>query len=1049
MASAGTVEVDVKGNVAPLISAVSGALSGPLSKLGVNVGANTSAFTSGISAASGAAQREFGAVSGAASSVGTSLLKVGAASTAIGVAGIAAGKGLADAFLDAGKETLKLSRLTGGTAEDMSRLRFVAQQSGIGIDKLSGSIVKLSRSASGEGKKTLDQLGVSITDASGKSRSYVDILGDLAAKFESLPNGIEKNALAMKLFGRSGADLIPLLNKGADGIAELAAKSDEFGATLSGKDLEATKDAIKNQRDFTAAIAALKVQLGRELLPAFESVAKVATGFAKAIGVIPGPIKSLVSGFGLMTVTAAAAGGALTIIGAGIKGLSVLVPKTAKDVVVLVETEKAAALAATELAAANTAASESMAIQGVAASKATGQVAAYGVAQAEAAAAQVAAAEASAASAAAIASGRGIGRLQGGAGGVRFYGDAAASSTSALNGTEAAAVASGQAIANSGEAAAAAGGKYAAMTGRLNTIVPQLIAAAVAFEAWSFAVKENNRGYDEAVESSVISTKKLTAAMKDTSEIGAVALTGNLKVVAEAISGISEAGPLSAVDRIKDFFGVFTAVDDKNNRADIAKKQLEDLGEAVKDLPADQARAALDQVRDSMIALGVPADDVKAKLKDLYDQIGVSDPFDEATSNLEGLSGALTDASKGFQGLTSLAQLAVDPFLSLAEANLSLEDAQDGVADAQAKYTSIVQRNTDAIKSARLAVEDANEALRKAKADTGPGSDAADSAEDAVKRAEDKLREIRKAEAQQGADTRQRTQDIAGGKQVTDATFNKDFTGDYADANRELAKAKKKRDEILTGNTEQVRNAADRVTDAQKKLNTELANSGPSSDAARRAMNDVEQAQLAAVRSAEAQQSAQATVNDTLAKFPDAAKFANGYLTQLYESGKITADTMNGVAAAFDAATASVAAFNATPVAPPPPVPQGNKSLFGEFTKGRGVAVEGKVTVGGVARGAVDAWKNLITGGGFFPGFADGGYIAKPTMAQLHANEVILPLSNPGRTAELMNKVGLGGTGGGSITINQTNVNMDPDRTADATVRGVRAAGWKTMAGAI
>jgi hypothetical protein len=57
-------------------------------------------------------------------------------------------------------------------------------------------------------------LGVSVKDSDGTMRSNYEILGDLAEQFKNMPDGIGKATAAQQLFGKTGANLIPLLNSG-------------------------------------------------------------------------------------------------------------------------------------------------------------------------------------------------------------------------------------------------------------------------------------------------------------------------------------------------------------------------------------------------------------------------------------------------------------------------------------------------------------------------------------------------------------------------------------------------------------------------------------------------------------------------------------------------------------------------------------------------------------------------------------------------------------------------------------------------------------------
>lgn len=134
------------------------------------------------------------------------------------------------ASINAADEARKLAQAAGVTTEAFTGLQWAASQSGVSTNDLSTAFARLNRTAvqaanGGKSQAELFQrLGVSVTDAAGAVRSGDQLLVDLAARFAELPDGAEKSAMAIELFGRSGARLIPLLNSGADGIAALVAQ---------------------------------------------------------------------------------------------------------------------------------------------------------------------------------------------------------------------------------------------------------------------------------------------------------------------------------------------------------------------------------------------------------------------------------------------------------------------------------------------------------------------------------------------------------------------------------------------------------------------------------------------------------------------------------------------------------------------------------------------------------------------------------------------------------------------------------------------------------
>lgn len=213
----------------------------------------------------------------------------------LGLAGAAVkfGRDSVKTFTDAAGGAAKWQRIVGGSVEDASRLNFAIKQSGVdttGANKGFGILAKNLDRAAGSSKGTTAMtklLGAGFTDAQGKLLPMGQILPGLMDKFAKMPAGPERTALAMKLFGKSGADMLPFLAKGSSGLAELSAKSDAYGNTLTGSNLDALKKSKAAQRDWSAALDGVKIQMGASLLP-------LLTGFATTLTsqLIPGLVQT-------------------------------------------------------------------------------------------------------------------------------------------------------------------------------------------------------------------------------------------------------------------------------------------------------------------------------------------------------------------------------------------------------------------------------------------------------------------------------------------------------------------------------------------------------------------------------------------------------------------------------------------------------------------------------------------------------------------------------------------------------------------------------------
>lgn len=164
-----------------------------------------------------------------------------------GIAGLAAGLTVG-AFALAIKQQLELADAMAKTAErtglqlkDVAGLKLAFDMSGVSADKLETSLGKMAKNMA-EGSKAFEAMGVQTRNADGTLRSTRDVLGDVADKFAGYRDGAEKTALAQELFGKSGTEMISVLNGGAEALAESDAQARRLGLTL---DEDATAKAVQ------------------------------------------------------------------------------------------------------------------------------------------------------------------------------------------------------------------------------------------------------------------------------------------------------------------------------------------------------------------------------------------------------------------------------------------------------------------------------------------------------------------------------------------------------------------------------------------------------------------------------------------------------------------------------------------------------------------------------------------------------------------------------------------------------------------------------------
>jgi hypothetical protein len=186
-----------------------------------------------------------------------------------GVAGLGGGAALAGlrSLVSSIDDLDEAAQGLGLTAVQLSNLQQAARESGVSAEQFGTAItrlnVRLGEAASGneEAAQLFKAFGVAVKTAGGAIRPVDDVLRDLAGRFSQLEDGPAKAALAVDLFGRSGAKLIPLLNQGADGLER-----------FSGLTKDTVTEAAKLQKEFdelSASLVVLKNRIAEAVLPAF------------------------------------------------------------------------------------------------------------------------------------------------------------------------------------------------------------------------------------------------------------------------------------------------------------------------------------------------------------------------------------------------------------------------------------------------------------------------------------------------------------------------------------------------------------------------------------------------------------------------------------------------------------------------------------------------------------------------------------------------------------------------------------------------------------
>jgi len=216
------------------------------------------------------------AVGGAGAAIGKAALKgVAVAGTAIIGATAAIGAMTVKAADNAGQINI-LASTYGLSTQKVQELQYASTKLGVDQDTLFDVQSKLVKSMAAAQKGTGAQaeaykaLGISVTDAKGNLRDTNAVMTDALNALNAMPQGAQRDAYAMQLFGKSAMELNPIINAGGDAVAQLSAEAEKNGAVMSAA-------AVQGLDKFGLGLKGLKMS-------ASGIVGTLASQFAPALG---------------------------------------------------------------------------------------------------------------------------------------------------------------------------------------------------------------------------------------------------------------------------------------------------------------------------------------------------------------------------------------------------------------------------------------------------------------------------------------------------------------------------------------------------------------------------------------------------------------------------------------------------------------------------------------------------------------------------------------------------------------------------------------------
>lgn len=274
-----------------------------LGTLTLDVVANIGGYTRGLDAAEREAKKRAAAIEKAFDGA---FVAIGAGFAAMASAGAAA-LAIVNQQAEAIAGYQDLAEKIGDTAEAIASLQTAASVSGTSLDTVATAANKLNNvlaeggSGAEDAAKALEAIGIAVDDFI--KLSPVERIDAVAKALNNFSEGSEKSVIAMQLFGRAGAELLPFFNDLADGS--------ERNIRLTQEQIDAADAYTKQVAHLQDQLSAFTQQQASALIPTLSQVVDLLSQLAKnedvvavATAALQGAVKAFLVVFQTIAVVA-------------------------------------------------------------------------------------------------------------------------------------------------------------------------------------------------------------------------------------------------------------------------------------------------------------------------------------------------------------------------------------------------------------------------------------------------------------------------------------------------------------------------------------------------------------------------------------------------------------------------------------------------------------------------------------------------------------------------------------------------------------------------
>jgi hypothetical protein len=174
---------------------------------------------------------------------------------------------------EAGDMFQKMSLRTGFSVKSLSELKHAAELSGTSINDMEMGFRKLSKNMSDANDGSITQerafksLGIQVTDTNGNLRDSELVFNEIVVAMSKIKNETQRAALAQTIFGRSGANMLPLIKSGTTEIDNMRKRARELGITFDQETAGAAAKFNDNLLEMKRNATGAGYAIGNNLIP--------------------------------------------------------------------------------------------------------------------------------------------------------------------------------------------------------------------------------------------------------------------------------------------------------------------------------------------------------------------------------------------------------------------------------------------------------------------------------------------------------------------------------------------------------------------------------------------------------------------------------------------------------------------------------------------------------------------------------------------------------------------------------------------------------------